>query len=217
MIPIIKITEENKDNERKQYHSYASRVGSKVVSSNEPKNEIRQVTRQDKRANLTTQQQQRNITRNSQENKQNGINPLNNTAITNNDGFKVTTYKRRRQMKYLGTAEVNEENKTNGFTGEEKKIWLYIYRVKRTTEEQHIFNYITDKEVFQKNSITVKELPSEESQLTRFVVTAPFDKIYEMYDTNFWPGNVGVKRFILSKHREFLNQQGSGFLDEIRK
>ncbi|XP_045468263.1 uncharacterized protein LOC123676430 [Harmonia axyridis] len=113
--------------------------------------------------------------------------------------FKKVTYRKRRPKKNLGTAEISEDETKNGFSGGERKVWLYIYRVNRVTTEKEIIDYITNKPGFDKYTTNVEEIPSGEDQLKRFLVTAPLIKKDIMYQPEFWPKNVGVKRFDFEK------------------
>lgn len=112
--------------------------------------------------------------------------------------------RRRRFVKRLGQGA----NDGSGFEGEERKVWLYVHRVKRSVTAEIIEQYIKKKDTFENERIIVKELPTEERQKKCFVVTAPMARKDEMYDPNFWPANVGIKRFDFNKHKDFLNTGG---------
>lgn len=98
------------------------------------------------------------------------------------------------------------------FTGASRRVWLYIYRVKRTATEETIKKYISSSNGFENLEVTVKEIPTTENQLRRYVVTAPITKKEEIYKPEFWPCGVGVKRFDFTKHKDFLKEQGKVFL-----
>ncbi|KAG5867970.1 hypothetical protein JTB14_017562 [Gonioctena quinquepunctata] len=125
--------------------------------------------------------------------------------------FRKVTYKKSRPRKNLATAEVSEEDNNNGFSGGERKVWLYVYRVKRAATEEQIMNYLTKTPGFDRNNTQVKEIRSSTNQLKRFLVTAPLDKKDLVYQPEFWPQNVGVKRFDFEKNRKFLNYIGGHF------
>lgn len=91
-------------------------------------------------------------------------------------------------------------------------VWLYVYRVKRECKEGDIVNYIKKHVGFNDVPITVRELPSEQNKLKCFVVTAPIQKKDQMYDPEFWPRFVGVKRFDFKKHKTFLESSAGDFL-----
>lgn len=98
-----------------------------------------------------------------------------------------------------------------GFAGGDRRVWLYLYRVKRSATEEIVTQYINNKPGYEQDKITVRELPTDENQLKCFVVVAPLEKKDEMYDPSFWPNFVGIKRFDFNRHRSFLEQNG-GFL-----
>lgn len=126
------------------------------------------------------------------------------------DGFTIPRRQRRKLKKRLGTDEQSCDGE-EGFTGGDRKVWLYIYRVKRHVMPQMIVDYIMKKPGFESVLVDARELPSDPSKLKCFVVTAPLKFKDEMYQSSFWPQNVGIKRFKFELHREFL-QSGADFL-----
>ena len=116
--------------------------------------------------------------------------------------------KSNQRPKTLGTANVTN----NDFSGAEKKVWLYLYRIKNNATAQKITDYILKQESFKNEKVMVKEIPGESTKLKRFVVTAPFSKKDELYDPGFWPSGVGIKRFDFGRHREFIQEQSADFL-----
>lgn len=76
----------------------------------------------------------------------------------------------------------------------------------------NIIKYIKDKEGYNNEQIIVKELPGEPNQLKRFVIGAPFNRKDELYKPDFWPTNVGIRRFDFKRHSTFMNTQGTNFL-----
>ncbi|KAG5867076.1 hypothetical protein JTB14_034986 [Gonioctena quinquepunctata] len=125
------------------------------------------------------------------------------------DGFK-TIQRKRRKAKRLGTGavEANQE-----FGGEERKVWLYINRVKRSATAEMVKKYMEKKSGFEKENIEVRELPTNENRLKAFVVTAPLSRKDELYDRSFWPNYVGINRFDFNRHKDFLQNRGDFFQD----
>lgn len=110
-----------------------------------------------------------------------------------------------RQPKRFGTGETPLDAKTKGFTGGERRVWISLYRVLKTATSEIVHNYIKSKEGFQDVRIIVKEITVPEDQLKSFVVVAPLSKKDDLYNTEFWPKNVGIRRFDFNKHRDFIN------------
>lgn len=113
---------------------------------------------------------------------------------------------RRRQQqktKQLGTSEES----SNGFLGVEKRLWIYLYRIQRSVNENKIMQFIKQKQGFENLEIQVQELPTDQTQNKCFLVTAPFDKKEELYNVNFWPRNVGVKRYNFNIQKNYKKQQ----------
>lgn len=110
-----------------------------------------------------------------------------------------------RQPKRFGTGEIPLDAKTKGFTGGERRVWISLYRVLKTATSEIVHNYIKSKEGFQDVRVIVKEITVPEDQLKSFVVVAPLSKKDDLYNTEFWPKNVGIRRFDFNKHRDFIN------------
>lgn len=103
-------------------------------------------------------------------------------------------------------------DKQNGFAGADRKVWLYLYRIKTHVTSDMILNFLKNKEEFDVSQVSAREIPSESGRLKRFVVTVPFSCKEAVYNPNFWPENVGIKRFDFKKHQGFLNNEGADFL-----
>lgn len=131
----------------------------------------------------------------------------------NGEGYKLVQYRRRRKIpeKRLGTGEVTEEQIKSGFSGPEKKVWLYLYRARRVTTDKMIYDYLKEKPCLTNQEVCVRELPTEEKRLKCFVVTAPWKCKDELYKPEFWPVGIGIKRFDFNKHRDFLVKEGGSF------
>lgn len=125
------------------------------------------------------------------------------------EGYQTVVNKRRyKYKKRLGTGGTAGDQ-VGDFAGGDRKVWLYLHRVKRTATEKIITDFIKNKPGFEQEKVTVRELPTDEDKLKCFVVTAPLERKDDMYDRSFWPNHVGIKRFDFKKHRSFLDQAGS--------
>ena len=121
----------------------------------------------------------------------------------------MKNHKRRSQPpKRLGTAKVGNSE----FSGTDKKVWIYLYRIKSSATEQKITDHIMKNDSFSNEKIVVKDIPGVPDKPKRFVVCAPFSKKDQLYDPEFWPENVGIRRFDFKKHHTFLQQQTASFL-----
>lgn len=83
--------------------------------------------------------------------------------------------------KQLGTGEIINEDNKNGFTGTERKVWLYVYRVKLHVTAEMVKEHIKKQPNFDNEKVEVKELPSKSDHQKSFVVTAPLRRKDEMY------------------------------------
>ncbi|XP_045463871.1 uncharacterized protein LOC123673435 [Harmonia axyridis] len=193
IVPIIEITEEKENNDKnwkqpKSSQSYASRVGAKVGSSNEPKEDIQQMTSQSKQINLSTQQ--RIITRRQKsmnENKMIGTNIEEAVKRYGNTEDGNQYQNRKVNKRRMGTIGTGRETGNKDFGGVQKKLWIYIYRVNKTYTEDKVHTYIKQKTGLADNKIWTKEIPVKGNGLNRFVVTAPLDKKELLYSSDFWP------------------------------
>lgn len=129
-------------------------------------------------------------------------------AAVGDVGYGVQRSQRRRIKKRLGTHQQSPEEDSTGFSGGDRRVWLYIYRVKRHVTPKMITDYIKNKPDFASVNVEARELPSDPNRLKCFVVTAPLSFKDRMYDGEFWPQNVGVKRFDFNKHKDFLVRGG---------
>ena len=117
-------------------------------------------------------------------------------------GKTKTSYKR------LGTGKPQDDT----FTGANRMVWLYLYRIKSASEER-IRQFISNKEGFKNVTIQIKEIPGDPNRLKRFMLGAPIEKKDDLYNTEFWPANVGIKRFNFHRHQEFLSRDEHNFLE----
>lgn len=124
------------------------------------------------------------------------------------DGFQEVKYKKRRYVKKrIGTGNVTQEENQVGFSGADRKVWLNIYRVKKHVTENMIVEYIKKQAGFEGENVEVKELLTASKATKSFLVTASFKKKDKMYDPDFWPENVGIRRFKPELHRK--NEEGN--------
>ncbi|XP_045474003.1 uncharacterized protein LOC123680252 [Harmonia axyridis] len=96
--------------------------------------------------------------------------------------------------------------------GQEKKAWFFINRVKSHVTEEQVKNYIKSKNNFKDTTVEVKELSlaGKHGDLKSFLVKVPFKHKDELYDTEFWPENVGIRRFNFRAYEK--NRTSSDFL-----
>lgn len=83
-------------------------------------------------------------------------------------------------QKRFGTFEQSPEEDATGFTGGDRKVWLYINRVSQHVTPSVIEKYIKNKPGFESVEVIAREIPSMKGKLKRFVVTAPLYKKDQM-------------------------------------
>lgn len=110
------------------------------------------------------------------------------------------------KTKTLGTSHAS-----NVFIGVEKRVWIYLYRVQRGVMPVQIQEFIKKKPGFETLDVHVSELPTEETKNKCFLVTAPFSQKDEMYKPNFWPKDVGIKRYDFRLQSKYNAQKKQHF------
>lgn len=141
------------------------------------------------------------------------------TAIGNSEQGKeepfqpvISRRKRARDQKVCGEAEISKDDEVSGFVGRElpeKKIWLFVARVKDHVTEDMVQNYIQKKtEAESTSNIYVKEIDTfNKTKDNRcFKVGLKYDLLEVAYTNTFWPRGVVVYRFNFKKEEKYLNR-----------
>lgn len=148
-------------------------------------------------------------TKQAQQNLRGG---MSSAGSTQDNTFHTVSHQRRRNVKKrIGTAAVSDggHDASGSFRGVERRVWLYLNRIPRTVTAEAIKDYIKKKPTFDSIEVSVTELPTGPSQNKCFVVAAPFQKKDLMYQPDFWPCGVGVKRFDFKRHPDYVgNSRG---------
>lgn len=63
-----------------------------------------------------------------------------------------------------------------GFSGGERRAWIYLNRVNRYGKEAMVLEHIRSKSGFDKEKIYGKEIPSDQNRLKCFVATTPLTR-----------------------------------------
>ncbi|CAH1105644.1 unnamed protein product [Psylliodes chrysocephalus] len=131
------------------------------------------------------------------------ININDESTNNNDDGFiEVNNRKSRSKKDVSYKKKTFGLNKTENF-GVEKKAWIYLYRIKRHVTEEKILGFLKNSPKFKDAGITVKELPTSDSQNKCFMLSADFNLKDELYDPNNWPQSVGIRRFDFKKYHSY--------------
>lgn len=184
-------------------------VMSEVIDTEE--NMTLPITNENKQKQLTTSPLQSsqgynlpiNVTRKISVPEGSGFSP------THEDDFKEVKYRRRR-AKYNRRTNYGEGEVENAMAVE-KRVWLFISRIKRSITDENIGDYLAGKLGGSRSDYTVKELPTRNSQNKCFMVGANYKHKDEMYTTNFWPTGVGFKRFDFGLYKRINGIQAQNF------
>lgn len=142
----------------------------------------------------------------AQLNKMNDIINLVNEEKVEED-FKTVTY-RKKAKKH--TTKFYGENEDNEFAIG-RKVWLYLYRIKRHVTTEKIRKFITDQSQFKDADIVIKELPTQETQNKCFMFGIDWDLRDDVYKPSTWPKSMAFKRFDFKKYHNYQNQPTEDF------
>ncbi|KAG5884620.1 hypothetical protein JTB14_023816 [Gonioctena quinquepunctata] len=120
------------------------------------------------------------------------------------DGFQVV--KRRRRVKInIGTGHATKEDAEMGFAGANKKIWLYLNRVKMITTEDMIIKYLSEKK-----GLDVKDLWTDRIFPTLFLPRMKIPRIFVVIAaTCLFVGEILAEQKLLVKHQKRRIRQDS--------
>lgn len=142
------------------------------------------------------------------------------------DGFiKVQRRPRHRRRANVGTAESNSGPESVG-TGLEargrnvsgnKKIWIFISRVKDHVNERIVQDYISRKSSLASETVTVKcvETKTKFADNKCFLIGVDPAIKEDIYKNEFWPKGIKFDRFDFRRGQHFLDQQRSAELTPI--
>lgn len=122
--------------------------------------------------------------------------------------FQIVTRRRKKNIKY-GTSETRADCEI-GFEGrdtKEKKIWLFISRVKNDVTEGKVSNYITHKTNEKTEEISVKKVNTYfKTKDNNCFLIGVNPKLRDLvYKEDFWPKKVAYARFDFKKGQHFLD------------
>ena len=79
------------------------------------------------------------------------------------------------------------------FMGNEKKVWIYVGRVKKNTTEEHIREYLVKR--FPESKFEVSQINDKDSVNSSFRIGTDLKLMDKMYDAATWPAGIIVKRY----------------------
>lgn len=130
------------------------------------------------------------------------------------DGFTLASKRKRvRKQKIIGTAEDSQTEECfqkfqaiNYKKPEDRKIWLFISRVKSSVDEKTVREYIAMKGSLKVDNISIKQLQARSDTNNCFMVGVPLDMKDAVYKTDFWPKGVHFQRFNFRIGGHFLSK-----------
>ena len=136
-----------------------------------------------------------------------------NQQSSNLEGFETFLSKRRkqqiqRQKKGLKVGERDENNEFESSQNKEKKIWLFLSKVKSDITEQVVKSHITKHSKASAEDVQVKLCTPKQQKGNKkcFMVGVNPDLMEMVYDTKFWPRGVAFERFNFAMGKIFLEK-----------
>lgn len=135
------------------------------------------------------------------------------SRVNKSDGeeFQKVSYKRSRKYKKpnIGTGETTPDNNTLEAINpgnDNKKLWLFISRVKETAQESDVRKYIANKADIEEEQVSARSLDTKSvtSGYRCYMIGVPMDLIDRIYEKEFWPSGIAFSRFDFKRGRHFL-------------
>lgn len=129
---------------------------------------------------------------------------LNNSELgtRKEEEFKLVQNRRKKNNKKI-VKRIGEKENEDDF-GAERRVWLYLYRIRRHITSEKIYDYVKNQETFKHAEIIVKELPTEENRNKCFMFGISECYKEEIYRQSTWPKSIGFKRFNFTKYNNYL-------------
>ncbi|KAK9873065.1 hypothetical protein WA026_017763 [Henosepilachna vigintioctopunctata] len=126
-----------------------------------------------------------------------------------NKGFNIVRRKKPKQKPMIG--EGDKENNKYFFEGrykkpEDKKIWIFISKVRDDVEASTVQKFIQEKTKAQLSKIAVKHLATKTQSKNNKCFLIGVENQYkdQVYNTKFWPTGVAFSRFNFKIGHHFL-------------
>ncbi|KAG5882565.1 hypothetical protein JTB14_011766 [Gonioctena quinquepunctata] len=109
---------------------------------------------------------------------------------------------------YIGEAEITNEDESSSFVGrslQNKKIWLFISRVKDHVNKKMIEDYLKSKT---NTAVDVAEIDTYHKMKDNkcFKIGMDYNMKETAYTNTFWPRGVAVHRFNFKKEEKYLER-----------
>lgn len=88
------------------------------------------------------------------------------------------------------------------FEGVQKRIWIFVSRVKLQVTAEKIKNYLISKPLMKDRTVVVEELQLRRTGTKAFKVGLDYALKDDAYSPNFWPKGVGFSRYTFPKNKQ---------------
>ncbi|CAH1107492.1 unnamed protein product [Psylliodes chrysocephalus] len=134
------------------------------------------------------------------------------SELSTGEFVEVKSNRRQKRANKIGTNQSQDDNNQNAFEGAKsadnnRKLWVFISRVKNQVTEDQIKNYISNKAKNDQSEISVKALKTyyQNKNNKCFLVGTDLSLKNVIYEQNFWPAGVAFERFNFKKGQHFLD------------
>lgn len=141
-------------------------------------------------------------------------NPQSQKTVVFNEKWSIQR-KRNKAERKIGTDNEIGDFEPSKQVNQNKKIWLFLSKVKNTVTEEIVAKHIIKKTSARKEEVEVKLCKAkfenkQQNQQLCFMVGVNMDLKDMVYGENFWPLGVGFQRFDFSLGKIFLYRQQQG-------
>lgn len=101
--------------------------------------------------------------------------------------------------------DTNDEE--NGIEGVEKRVWLFMSKVKLHVTKEKISKYLTSKPDMTNRKFIVEEISVKRTSSKCFKIGADYDLKDVMYQPGFWPKGIWITRFNFRRNQGMVHQR----------
>lgn len=112
-----------------------------------------------------------------------------------------------RKTKAITAIQIGDGSTDVGFEGVQKRIWIFLSRVKPQVTAEIISKYLNNKPNMKDRTVIVEELQLKRTRTKAFKVGLDYALKDDAYNPKFWPKGVGFCRYTFSKNNQDDNDQ----------
>lgn len=114
------------------------------------------------------------------------------------------------------TTQIGEGGTDEGLEGVQKRIWIFLSRVKLHVTAEKIHKYLSSKPNMKESTFLVEELKLKRTRTKAFKIGVEYALKEEVYQPKFWPKGVGFSRYTFPKNN-IEDNSGQNWEEETHK